>query len=70
MAIIANNVVSKEKTREIQSKTLKELSSILQKSFGPNGSNTCIKKENALSRYTKDGHSIISAIHYNGIIEQ
>lgn len=70
MAIITNNVVSKEKMREIQSRTLNELSDILQKSFGPIGSNTCIKKENALSRYTKDGHTIIGAIHYNGIIEQ
>lgn len=65
-----NNVVDKSTTREIQSKVLGELSEILKMSFGPNGSNTCIKKENALSRYTKDGHTIISAIHYNGIIEQ
>lgn len=67
---IENNVVKKSKMREIQSKTLKELSEILEHSFGPNGSNACIKKENALNRYTKDGHTIIGAIHYNGIIEQ
>lgn len=70
MSKIINNVVSKETMREIQSKTLNELAEILQHSFGPNGSNACIKKENALSRYTKDGHTIISALHYNGIIEQ
>lgn len=68
--LIMNNVVSKETMRQIQCKTLNELSTILQHSFGPNGSNACIKKENALSRYTKDGHTIISALHYNGIIEQ
>ena len=67
---IINNVVSKDTLREIQSRTLKELSEILKKSFGPNGSNACIKKENALSRYTKDGHTIIGALHYDGIIEQ
>ena len=68
--LIANNVVRGETLRAIQSRTLKELSDILKNSFGPNGSNACIKKENALSRYTKDGHTIISALHYNGIIEQ
>ena len=70
MSKIMNNVVPKNVIRDIQSKTLSELSEILQLSFGPNGSNTCIKKEKALPRYTKDGHSIISAIQYNGIIEQ
>lgn len=68
--IIANNVVTKRTLRRIQSKTLSELRDILEKSFGPNGSNTCIKKENAYSRYTKDGHTIIGSLHYNGIIEQ
>lgn len=68
--LIINNVVTKDTMRQIQSKTLKELSDILVNSFGPNGSNACIKKENALSRYTKDGHTIIGALHYNGIIEQ
>ena len=70
MSKIMNNVVKKETMRKIQSNTLAELSSILQNSFGPNGSNACIKKENALSRYTKDGHTIIGSLHYNGIIEQ
>ena len=68
--VIMNNVVSKETLRKVQANTLKELSDILLNSFGPNGSNACIKKENALSRYTKDGHSIIGSLHYNGIIEQ
>ena len=68
--MILKNVVDKKTLREIQSKTLSELSDILSLSFGPNGSNACIKKENALSRYSKDGHTIISALHYNGIIEQ
>lgn len=68
--LIMNNVVKASTLREIQSKTLKELASILKLSFGPNGSNACIKKENALTRYSKDGHTIISSLHYNGIIEQ
>ena len=67
---VINNVVSKEKMRIVQSETLNELANILKLSFGPNGSNACIKKENALSRYSKDGHTIIGSLHYNGIIEQ
>lgn len=70
MPKIMNNIVTKDKLREIQSSTLQQISDILLNSFGPNGSNACIKKENALSRYSKDGHTIISALHYNGIIEQ
>lgn len=68
--LIMNNVVTRNTMRNIQSKTLHELEDILVRSFGPNGSNACIKKENALSRYTKDGHTIIGSIQYNGIIEQ
>lgn len=68
--LIMNNVVTRDTMRNIQSKTLHELEDILARSFGPNGSNACIKKENALSRYTKDGHTIIGSIQYNGIIEQ
>ena len=67
---IMNNVVSGETLRSIQSKVLHELSDILVNSFGPNGSNACLKKENAFARYTKDGHSIIGSVQYNGIIEQ
>lgn len=70
MSLIMNNVVPKEKMREIQSKTLNELRDILFNSFGPNGSYSCIKKDNALPRYSKDGHTIIGSINYNGVIEQ
>lgn len=70
MSKIMNNVVPKSTMRAVQTKTLNELAEILKLSFGPNGSNACIKKENAYSRYTKDGHTIIGAIHYNGIMEQ
>ena len=70
MGKIMNNIVPKNIMREIQIKTLGELSDILKNSFGPYGSNACIKKENAFSRYSKDGHTIIGALHYNGIIEQ
>lgn len=65
-----NNVVSGAKLKEIQSRTLAELAGFLQRSFGPYGSTTCLKKINSLNNYTKDGHNILSGIIYNGIIEQ
>lgn len=67
---IINNVVRGSTLRTVQSNVLGELSEILVHSFGPNGSNACLKKENAFARYTKDGHSILGSIQYNGIIEQ
>ena len=67
---IINNVVRGTTLRNVQSNVLEELSDILVHSFGPNGSNACLKKENAFARYTKDGHSILGSIQYNGIIEQ
>ena len=67
---IMNNVVSKETLRPIQQEVLDILSGILKQSFGPMGSNTILKKENALNVYTKDGHTILKNIYFHGIIEQ
>ena len=67
---IMNNVVPHETIRKIQQDVLDKLSMILKQSFGPMGSNTVIKKENALNVYTKDGHTILSNIYFHGIIEQ
>ena len=67
---IMNNVVPRETIRKIQQDVLDKLSIILKQSFGPMGSNTVIKKENALNVYTKDGHTILSNIYFHGIIEQ
>lgn len=65
-----SNVIHKDVLREIQKNTLSDLADAIRQSFGPYGSTTCIKKMNALSTYTKDGHNILSAIMYNTIIEQ
>lgn len=65
-----SSVVPASVLHRIQSAILKDLSSILANSFGPHGSNTCIKKLNAFNTYTKDGHTILSNVFYNGIIEQ
>lgn len=65
-----NNVVSKSTLREVQANTLHYISQALANSFGPKGSNSCIQKKGALNQYTKDGHTILSNMTFNGAIEQ
>ena len=65
-----SNVVKGEDMRAVQSTVLQDLSDILVNSFGPKGSNTCIKDLNALNVYTKDGYTILKHINFNGVIEQ
>lgn len=70
MSTVISNVVNQKKLREIQLKTLEEVKNSLILSFGPMGSNTCIKLDKAANKYSKDGHTILSNIRYNGFIEQ
>ena len=65
-----NNVVPQENLNQIQRNVLQILSNTLMNSFGPNGSNTCIKLENAYNWYTKDGHDILKNIHFHGVMEE
>lgn len=65
-----SNIVPEDVLHRIQKSILEDLANILAKSFGPHGSNTCIKKLNAFNMYTKDGHTILESVQYNGIIEQ
>lgn len=67
--IMISNIVEKEKMREVQSKTLETLKNALMNSFGPMGSNTIIKLEKALTKYTKDGHTILTNILFKDVIE-
>ena len=60
-----NNIIDKETLRNTQLKTLEILKDSLIKSFGPYGSNTIIYEgDNALPRYTKDGHTILKNIKF------
>lgn len=68
--MIFSNIVKKEKMREIQSETLSVLKESLLNSFGPMGSNTVITKNDMLTKYTKDGHTILSEIKFVAPIEQ
>lgn len=66
---VTNNIVGAKEAREVQKRVLDDLDEILSRSFGPAGSNTCIKKENAFARYTKDGHTILGSVQYDGVME-
>lgn len=68
--MIISNVVNKNTMREIQSETLKVLRDSLMNSFGPMGSNTIIYKDNMLTKYSKDGHTILSNIQFQEVIEK
>ena len=64
------NVVDGKTLHEIQSSVLSTLKNYLSNSFGPYGSTTIIKKGKTETIYTKDGHTILENIHFNGIVEE
>lgn len=70
MPKVISNVVNQKVLREVQSKTLEQVKNSLLCSFGPMGSNSCIKLDGSSNKYSKDGHTILNNIRYNGIIEQ
>ena len=61
---IFSNIVDEAKLREIQLETLEILKNAVSKTFGPYGSNTIIAKDGGLSRYTKDGHTVLSSLQF------
>ena len=69
----ANNVVSGEKLRKIQSETLASTKDFLANTFGPMGSNTKIikgnNKESITSSYSKDGLKVLQNIVQSAPIE-
>lgn len=69
----ANNVVSGEKLRKIQSETLASTKEFLSKTFGPMGSNTKIitgnNRESISSSYSKDGLKVLQNIVQSAPIE-
>ena len=68
-----NNVVSEEKLRKVQSKTLIQLSNFLSKTYGPFGSMTEIvsgqDKDSTLADYSKDGLKVLKHVMFNQPIE-
>lgn len=64
-----SNIVNKNQLRHVQNLTLDIIANSLVNSFGPMGTNTAYRKENDIARYTKDGHTILSSLMFNGPIE-
>ena len=65
------NIIDKDTLRKVQLETMETLADALKKSFGPFGSNTIISQgDNGLPRYTKDGHTILKSIQFQGYIEK
>ena len=73
LPINKSNVVSSEKLRAVQSRTLGEAKEYLARTFGPMGSNTKIIKgqsqQDISSSYSKDGLKVLSNIINSGPIE-
>lgn len=67
--ISASNIVDKKCLRKVQQWTLNKLAESVYNSAGPYGSTTQIIHDNQFNEYTKDGHTIIQAISFNGSIE-
>lgn len=67
--MINSNIVGKEKTRSIQLQTMDIIKKALLRSYGPNGSYSNIDMTNAFNKYSKDGHTILSSIQFQGRIE-
>lgn len=69
--MLGTNIVKGKELRKVQQDTLHVLKEALSNTFGPNGSTTMIKKsptEYALT--TKDGHTVLNNIKFQGMIEQ
>jgi len=67
--MIHSNIVDKKTYRGVQLEVLECIKNALVCSFGPMGSNTVIKKEGDVARYTKDGHSILQELLFHGPLE-
>lgn len=66
---IYSNIVEQETLQDQSLKTMSIISNSLLTSFGPYGSATQIKKDGTLPKFTKDGHTILCNIFFNGVIE-
>lgn len=68
-----DNVVTKDKLRKIQGKTLDKLANFISATYGPLGSNTMIvsgnNKETIKAEYSKDGLKVLKNITFNQPLE-
>lgn len=66
---IYSNIVEQKTLHEQTMAVLQIIADSLVTSFGPYGSATQIKKDDILPKFTKDGHTILKNIYFNGTLE-
>lgn len=66
---IYSNIVEQETLHKQTMAVLEIIANSLVTSFGPYGSATQIKKDDILPKFTKDGHTILKNIYFNGTLE-
>ena len=66
---IYSNIVDQETLHKQTMAVLEIIADSLVTSFGPYGSATQIKKDDILPKFTKDGHTILKNIYFNGTLE-
>ena len=67
---VKTNIVGPRALRKVQLDTLKIISDTISASFGPMGSNTLIIKDGAVTKYSKDGFTILKEMKFLGVIEE
>ena len=71
MELISNVVSNTSDLRGLYLDVLEDLSNILEKSYGPYGSNTLIQKgSNVMPEFTKDGLTILKNVKYPNVVER
>ena len=71
MELISNVVNDTSDLRGLYLDVLEDLSRILEKSYGPYGSNTLIQKgANVMPEFTKDGLTILKNVKYPNVVER
>ena len=66
---IYSNIVDQKTLHSQTMAVLQIIADSLVTSFGPYGSATQIKKDDILPKFTKDGHTILKNIYFNGTLE-
>lgn len=70
---VKSNIINKDVLRRVQKRTLNSIADALVNTYGPMGSNTLLlrgeTKDGLVANYSKDGHKVLKALSFNGIIE-
>lgn len=67
---IKSNIVSDESVKKVQLETLEAISNSIAHSFGPMGSNTLIIKDGMLTKYSKDGFTLLKEMKFLDVIAE